>query len=160
MSLLELPFPHSLARPSLAEIPLPMTMPLLAEISGAQWIAITAIIGGLTFTILLIKFGLKFTQRRQELWHETARVALEKGQPLPPLPSEMQPASEPKRSTDFRSGLVLLAVGAGLYLFFESFLPALRFVAAIPACIGVALLLFSLLTEYREDKPDKPDAKP
>ena len=58
---------------------------LIAEISGAQWIAIAAILGGLTFTILLIVFGLKFVQRRQELWHETARVALEKGQPLPPL---------------------------------------------------------------------------
>jgi hypothetical protein len=162
MPIFELSVCNLLAGSQPANAALPMPTPLiLAEISGAQWIAIAAILGGLTFTILLIFFGLKFVQRRQELWHETARVALEKGQPLPPLPRDMQaPRSEPRRATDFRAGLVLLATGVGLYLFFQTFLPALRFVAAIPACIGVALLLFLLLSDYREDKPGKPDANP
>lgn len=125
-----------------------MPTPLLAEISGAQWTAISAILGGLSFTILLIIFGLKFVQRRQELWHETARVALEKGQPLPPLPQDMKPAKEPDRATDFRTGLVMIATGAGLYLFFAAFIAPLRFLAAIPGFIGVALLLFGLLNAW------------
>ncbi len=131
--------------------PLPL---LFAEISGAQWIAIAAILGGLTFTILLILFGLKFVQRRQELWHETARVALEKGQPLPPLPRDMQQERHPEENNDLRAGLVLIATGAGLYLFFAAFIPPLRFVATIPGFIGVALLLYGLGKAFtgRKDK--------
>jgi hypothetical protein len=136
-----------------------MPTPLLAEISGAQWIAIAAIVGGLSFSILLIIFGLKFVQRRQELWHETARVALEKGQPLPPLPADMRHEKHPEQNNDFRTGLILIATGAGLYLFFVTFLPPLRFVAAIPGFIGVAMLLYAILNALlgRKDKPaDRP----
>lgn len=131
---------------------------LLAEISGAQWIAIAAILGGLTFTILLIFFGLKFVQRRQELWHETARVALEKGQPLPPLPRDMQQEKHPDENNDLRAGLVMIATGGGLYLFFATFIPALRFIAAIPGFIGVALLIYGLskaLTGRKDKAPDR-----
>lgn len=136
-----------------------LTMPLLplAEISGAQWIAIAAILGGLTFTILLIIFGLKYVQRRQELWHETARVALEKGQPLPPLPRDMQHEKHPDENNDLRAGLVTIATGAGLYLFFATFLPALRFVAAIPGFVGVALLLYGLGKAFTGRKGKSPD---
>jgi hypothetical protein len=131
---------------------------LLAEISGAQWIAIAAILGGLTFTILLIFFGLKFVQRRQELWHETARVALEKGQPLPPLPRDMQPEKHSDENNDLRAGLVMIATGGGLYLFFATFIPALRFIAAIPGFIGVALLIYGLskaLTGRKDPSADR-----
>lgn len=125
---------------------------VLAEISGGHLVAVSAILGGLTFTILLIAFGLKFVQRRQELWHETARIALEKGQPLPPLPRDMQPANEEQERSDIRSGLVTLAAGAGLYLFFNTFMPFLRFVAAIPGFIGVALLLYGLAKAFSNRK--------
>ncbi|HWA28363.1 MAG TPA: DUF6249 domain-containing protein [Lacunisphaera sp.] len=119
--------------------------PLLAEISGGHWIAIAGILGGLTFTILLIYFGLKFVQRRQELWHETARLALEKGQPLPPLPRDMQHEKHPDEHSDFRTGLIMIATGTGLYLFFYYFMGTrLAFVGAIPGLIGVALLLFAI----------------
>ncbi len=134
-------------------------MPLLplAEISGAQWIAISAILGGLTFTILLIFFGLKFVQRRQELWHETARIALEKGQPLPPMPRDMQNEKHPDENNDLRTGLVMIATGAGLYLFFATFIPPLRLVAAIPGFIGVALLLYGLGKAFSGRKDKSPD---
>lgn len=153
MPMLALPvFPLLLGvEPSTPSLPMPT---LLAEISGAQWIAIAAILGGLTFTILLIFFGLRFVQRRQELWHETARVALEKGQPLPPLPADMQ-EKEPEENNDLRAGLVMIATGGGLFLFFDSFLPGLRFAAAIPGFIGVALLLYGLGKAFsgRKGKP-------
>ena len=45
-------------------------------------IAIIAIIGGFISAY-----------RRQKLWHETARIALERGQPLPPLSDEDKPKS-------------------------------------------------------------------
>ena len=150
MPLLELPLLVPLSGFTSASTPsLPMPLLPLAEISGAQWIAIAAILGGLTFTILLIIFGLKYVQRRQELWHETARVALEKGQPLPPLPRDMQPAKEEEKEdeSDFRSGLVLIAVGAGLYLFVKFLFAGwmgMAYVGTIPGFIGVALLLHGI----------------
>lgn len=141
-----------LSEASLIPTPFPMPLPLLADISGAQWIAISAILGGLTFAILLIFFGLKFVQRRQELWHETARVALEKGQPLPPLPRDMQPARHEAGDNDLRTGLVTLATGAGLYLFFAHFLPSLKYVAAIPGFVGAALLIYALFKPKPADR--------
>jgi Domain of unknown function (DUF6249) len=132
---------------------------LLAEISGGHLVAIAAILGGLTFTILLIIFGLKYVQRRQELWHETARAALEKGQPLPPLPPDMRHDPHPEQNNDLRAGLIMVATGAGLYLFFVTFLHPLRYVAAIPGFIGVAMLLYATLHALlgRKDKPaDRP----
>ena len=160
MPILELPAFNLLSGGLLpVQTPLPMPLLPLAEISGAQWIAIAAILGGLTFTILLIFFGLKFVQRRQELWHETARVALEKGQPLPPLPRDMQPEKHSDENNDLRAGLVLIATGAGLYLFFAAFIPPLRFIAAIPGFIGAALLLYGLGKAFagRKDQPaDRP----
>lgn len=133
---------------------------LIAEISGAQWIAIAAILGGLTFTILLIAFGLKFVQRRQELWHETARIALEKGQPLPPLPPDMRHDKHPRKDSDIRTGLILVATGAGLYLFFASFIPGLRFVAAIPGFIGIGLLFFAGIDALGTPKAQPPSDRP
>lgn len=123
---------------------------LFADVANIPWVALIAIIGGL-FVISLVGtvaiiFGLKHSQRQQELWHETARIALEKGQPLPPLPEAMMVETKPEsRSNDVRAGLVLIGVGGGLYLFFVAMnLHFLRFVGAIPGFIGVALLLFAL----------------
>lgn len=137
-----------------------MPTPFLAEISGAQWIAISAILGGLTFTTFLIIFGLKYVQRRQELWHETARIALEKGQPLPPLPKDMREDKHPKHNNDFRAGLIMVATGGGLFLFFETFLPALRFVAAIPGFIGIGLLFFAGIDAMVTPKDQSPTDRP
>ena len=50
-------------------------LPFLAEISGGQWIAISAILGGLTFTILLIYFGLKARSDAQAVETKTPKRA-------------------------------------------------------------------------------------
>lgn len=128
---------------------------LLAEINSLHLIPITAIAGGLALTAIIIVFGLKYLQRRQELWHETARIALEKGQPLPPLPADMRQEKHPDHNSDFRTGLIMVATGAGLYLFFVTFLPSLRFLATIPGFIGAALLLYAGLNALfvRKDRP-------
>ena len=149
----------SLAQPSplLADL---QHWSLFGEISSIPWIPVIAIGGGLFVVALVgtvsVIFGIRHSQRQHELWHETARVALEKGQPLPPLPEGMKPESKPEsRSNDFRSGLILLGVGGGLYVFFVAMnLHFLRFVGAIPGFIGVALLLFGLGSLAFGDKND------
>lgn len=97
--------------------------------------------------------------RRQKLWHETARIALEKGQPLPPLSNEDKPKSERRDAgSDIRNGLILIAVGGGLYLFMGNVAGEnISHVGAIPGLIGVALLLFGLISAFTKNKTLPPD---
>ncbi|HEY4300472.1 MAG TPA: DUF6249 domain-containing protein [Candidatus Didemnitutus sp.] len=123
---------------------------VIGDIASIPWVALVSVAGGFLVAIVVgtsaIVFGLKHSQRQQELWHETARLALEKGQPLPPMPEGMKPASKPEaRSDDLRAGLILIGVGGGIYLFFTAMnLYFLRFAGAIPGLIGVALLLYGI----------------
>lgn len=147
MPILELPHLFVLSGLHLAATLPPMPTPLLADLSHIPWVALLAI--GLSIPIgpIVIYIVFRAAQRRQELWHETARVALEKGQPLPPMPPDMlqQPVKE-KPSNDIRSGLILIAVGAGLYLFLGTLVsPGLGYVGAIPGFIGIALLGFGIV---------------
>jgi len=57
---------------------------------------------------------------------------------------------------DIRSGLILIAVGAGLYLFLSSVAgEAIGYVGAIPGFIGMALFLFGVVNAFfrRHDNP-------
>ncbi len=105
-----------------------------------------------------------FRHRRRELWHETARIALEKGQPLPPQnpdeDDEVETSTEHRTADhDVRGGLILIAVGAGLWVMFGAMSPSLRYVGAIPGFIGVALLLFALLTRKNRQPPRDPPTR-
>lgn len=123
----------------------------LADISSLPWIAIIAVAGGMLVAIVVIVGGLIIAHHRQKLWHETARLALEKGQPLPPGPDQLisgqpiAPTAETARANRIRGyligGLINVAVGAGLYLGLSQISGALANFAAIPGFIGVALLL-------------------
>jgi len=104
---------------------------------------------------VIVVSALYFHNRRRELWHQTARLALEKGQPLPILPDDDTPRSADSGSAanDIRAGLVLIAVGVGLYLFLGNFISrALGYVGAIPGFIGVALLLFGTVRALTQSK--------
>jgi len=121
----------------------------LADISTIPWVAIVAIIGGVLMGPVVIFIVFQSIQRRHQLWHETARVALEKGQPLPPMPADVAPPPpvENKPGGDIRTGLILIATGAGLFLFLNTLVGrGLGFVGAIPGFIGVALLLFGVIS--------------
>ncbi len=138
-----------------------------ADFSNLPWVAIIAICGGFLVSILVPICAMFFQHQKKRLWHETARIALEKGQPLPPMSGlDEQDVREVVRegrgkNNDLRAGLILIGVGAGLYLFFVSLgAEAVRFVGAIPGFIGVALLLHAMLEPLlnRKDRPptDRP----
>ena len=142
-----------------------MTPHLLADFSNIPWVALVAIIGSFLVGPIVIFVVFRFAHRRHELWHETARVALEKGQPLPPMPDDMQPKPPlptcAEKANDLRSGLVLIAVGAGLYLFLGSLVGrGLGLVGAIPGFIGVALLLNALLSAIFKRKDTSAAERP
>jgi hypothetical protein len=135
----------------------PHFLAAFGDFSSIPWVAIFSIIGAFLVGPVVIFIVFSSIHRRHELWHETARVALEKGQPLPPMPADVAPPpSEPaKPANDIRSGLILIAVGAGLYLFLGALMgQSMGYVGAIPGFIGIALLLFGLLNA--RSKPDQP----
>lgn len=73
------------------------------------WVT-TAIIFG--FTLLIVLAVLHARHRAREMRHQTIRLALEKGQPLPP--ELLEPPSRP--GSDLTRGVKLLALGLGLSL--------------------------------------------
>lgn len=135
---------------------------LLADISSLPWVALVSIGGGMLIALVVIVGGLIIAHRRQAMWHETARLALEKGQPLPRPPEDETPALPGERRVresrnDIRSGLILIAVGAGLYIFLSGFITrGLGLVGAIPGFIGVALLLSGVVTAASKEPKNLP----
>ena len=130
-------------------------------LSGGQWIPI--LLGGMLFLVggTVAITAMYLHNRRKQMWHETARLALEKGQPLPPL--EIDEArverAAPREAAwdDIQAGAICIATGAGLYLFLGGFINAgLGYVGAIPGFIGVALVLVGIgrLVAERKKRPD------
>lgn len=115
---------------------------------------------GMLFAAVMGVAGMYFHHQRKRLWHETARIALEKGQPVPAPESDDRDDKchrirNRTANHDLRGGLVLIAVGAGLYLMFRD-AGNFRFVGAIPGFIGVALLLYALFTAIFGSKNEPP----
>ncbi len=86
---------------------------------------------------------------QQKLWHETARIALEKGQPLPEgLTAEMLAGPGQRKCGgnrswgDVKGGMILIGVGTGVYLAIPG--PA-RLWGYVPMFIGVAMLAAGLI---------------
>lgn len=140
-----------------------------------QLIAVIALMGGLLIGVIIPTVAIYFHHKRQQLWHETARIALEKGQPLPPIPAAAgQYENAPPPGVDFetwqaarraearghqiKGGLVLIGVGAGLYLFFAAAGGGqMRWIGTIPGFIGVALLVHALFESlFAKDPGSRP----
>ena len=112
-------------------------------------------LAGMATGIIFGGLGMYFHHKRQSLWHETARIALEKGQPVPPAPDrEESGAARTLSDGQIRAkrirglligGLINIALGAGLYLGLTQLSRALANFAAIPGFIGIALLLAGLI---------------
>ena len=96
--------------------------------------------------VLAIKALREFQEQR--LRHETIRLAIERGQTLPP---ELLAPSKGGggQSDDRKAGLILIAVAIGVALFFHGFpfppdaqvAHGVVWLASIPGLIGVALLI-------------------
>ena len=110
-----------------------------------QWLAAVALPVGIVAIVLT------FRHRRQKLAHETMRLMIEKGLPVPTeLINPPSPVKPPK--SDLRRGLIWLAVGIGLaILLLKTFEDSgLWAMGLIPAFIGVAYLLCWVIGLARE----------
>src|SRR5512145_3515202 len=78
--------------------------------SGLASVLVSAVVFG--FTLAIVVAVLYARHRARQMRHETIRLALERGQPLPP--ELLEPAAA--RASDLARGVKLLALGLGLSL--------------------------------------------
>jgi hypothetical protein len=84
---------------------------------GITLIALVSVVAPFLFVFLIITAFLFARYRRNRILHETLRVMIEKGVPIPPELIMPQGARVRLRTvSDLRNGLILLAIGAGLIL--------------------------------------------
>ena len=116
---------------------------------------IIAVIAPFATFVGVIALFVFLRHRRNRMMHETLRTMVEKGVPIPPellrgggaFPAGSYGAPHPQR--DLRSGLVLVALGAGLWMMAGK-------IGLIPVFIGAALLivwLVGLLTNKGKNSP-------
>ena len=98
----------------------------------------------MVFALFAVPAYLRFRQRR--IMHETIRLMVEKGQPIPPELFIEKPA---KRS-DLRRGIVLCGLGLGLVVFFLCVSPNVWGIGAIPFFLGVGHLVAWRLERGKE----------
>jgi hypothetical protein len=112
---------------------------------------------------IIVFTALYFKNQSRRLWHETARVALEKGQPVPPDPEERvrSHCDSPRPPLrDVRSALILIAVSVGLYLGLQDKKPEALIGSYITGGIGVALLINASLTAIFRPKSSDQNTRP
>lgn len=107
----------------------------------------------------------KYRAEERMRLYDTARAAVEKGQPLPPeVITAMSQVSAVERTrgtafSDLRTGVILTAVGAGVAVFgflgqnFEREVGWMIGIAAVPGLIGVSLIVLSFFNPNK-DKPN------
>lgn len=115
------------------------------------------------FVLCLLAIMMFFKHQREKMWHETARLALEKGQPVPSRWNATFGSGRMRGIGpwgcwspwwEIRRGLILLAVSGGLYL---SMGERTHGWIAIPACLGAVYLVLGLLSLLRGDPKDSND---
>lgn len=133
----------------------------LLNLAGGQLFALCAMIAGLVLGGIIAISAMYMEYRRKILWHETARLALEKGQPIPSMQENASPRPPREKQSDIRKGLVLVAIGGGLYFFLGALVSSkMALAGAIPGFIGGALLLYGICTTVFSKKKSASDALP
>ncbi len=126
----------------------------IASIEGALalCIPIVVIVMPFAFVVCVMAINSRKHTRARQMQHETLRLMVEKGQPIPPEMLKIPEEPEKKKSDDRKTGLILIAVGIGIFIFFQSMgmqeqdaFP-IRWAGAIPGLVGVALLANWFLT--------------
>jgi hypothetical protein len=124
--------------------------PVLA-LNSEQFTAAAMPIGIMLSLLTIIVLAMRHKHERRRLWHETARIALEKGQPLPP-PEEGHHSASRGSGHDFRVGLILMAIGGAAYLSTED--KDKIILAALPGFIGLAMVINGVLDRvFRQPRP-------
>ncbi len=143
-------------------------IPFLAESRAPLYFLMTIPIVGMIFALLVVALTAHFRDREQLRRHETARLALEKGQAIPVF-SDAWNANVPRPARQrswvglMIGGFVNLAVGVGAYIMLCSIQGAYeaRWFGMIPGLIGVALLLSALIVGLTSRTPtDSGDPPP
>jgi hypothetical protein len=107
-------------------------------------VALGVPIGAFFMAVAIVGLVGYFNHQARKQRHETIRLALEKGQPLPP---ELLAATRPARS-DLSSGIQWIFVGVGLGLFLWFFRPehSLWAVGLILVFVGLGKLVAHAVT--------------
>ncbi len=129
--------------------------PVFAQIPNSLYPLIIPL-AGMALGLAAIIVGTVDKLQKRRLRHELLRVALEKGQPLPPELLDEKTAERAQRD-DRRSGLISVAVGIALYVFLGLLIPhyGVKWVALIPGFVGLALLLNWALERAGDDRQNK-----
>ena len=99
-------------------------------------VAIVGMVAGFGLPLTLVAIILYYKHRKVQMNHETITRLAEKGLPIPP--ELMEP---PRRgNAGLRGGLVLVALGIALSVFFARWGPGWS-IGLIPGLMGVALLV-------------------
>lgn len=110
-----------------------------------------AVVLSLGMPIIIIAIIFFFRSRDRADMQKTIRMAIERGEALPPdLLDNLRPRKKPKTPmNDIRAGIILIAVAIGMmtwrYIAHGSIGGDFAGLAAIPGCIGVALLLLGII---------------
>ncbi len=125
---------------------------LMGELIGLT--SVVLIFGGIPAIMIFSRY---FKSRERQQMQETIRMAIEKGQPLPPemidaISRDVRPS--PSASRDLRIGFIWIGVAVGMAAFGyalgfnedtgHAFYPMLG-LAAFPGFIGLALIILGLL---------------
>jgi hypothetical protein len=122
----------------------------LAEQLGGSLVALVAIVLIFGTPIILVVSILYYRIRRARLQHQTILSMIEKGLPVPP--ELISPPRKP--GSDLRTGIILIAAGVGLTVFFAATAGAeggAWGIGTIPLLIGVGFVIAGKL-EARERK--------
>ena len=125
-------------------------------------IPLVAVLAPFTMVVLIIVLPAMFRSRERQEMQQTVRHAIDKGQELPPELVEAIAKSSAKRPatahTDLRTGVIWLAVAAGLATFgwaigyqADEAVGPIFGIAAIPGFIGLAFILLSFFNKTKAD---------
>lgn len=129
----------------------------MPDSKGSTLIAIMGIVGVFiapaVVAIFIVWLVFRHKGKREEMKFGTLKLMVEKGVPIPEHFSFMDPAPAPGAS--LRRGLILIALGIGLVVFFLIVnASAAAGLGAIPLFIGLAYLLIWYL-ERNKTRPDE-----
>jgi len=119
-------------------------------------------IGAFAMVVAIVCLPFYFKSRERREMQRTLRVAIEKGQPIPPEVIEAMSRSvktPPTRLRDLRAGVIWLAIGIGIAgaTYFGDFIHGDGDfegfgIACIPVVIGVAFIVLSFFNPNKEPR--------